>query len=245
MAVSLSRLFFIGGFVLFLVGCQLPVSGESSYESDDANDTLLEVTDSFVEDDQYSTNIDHSTLIEESLSEAIEPIIDPPVANADSFIVYQLKQGRLNVLDNDESVGGIIQISIISQAENGFVEVLNDGFVSYAPNASYFGKDEFIYKITNENGDSSVASASIFVECVEKCNAIFTITWEPSVSLNVESYKVYYGAEATSLDQVIELANVTSYEHFVDTKGEYFFAVAAVNDQKIESEITEVVSGIF
>ena len=170
---------------------------------------------------------------------------DTPLAKVDSFMLSQGLKQVVNVLENDKGLGDEVEISIMSSPTNGVLEVGEDGKISYLPNGDYFGKDSFVYQIKDADGETSIATAELSIKCIEQCSAIFAIAWEPSVGLSIESYKVYYGAEATSLDQVIELANVTNYEHFVDTKGEYFFAVSAVNDQNVESDITDVISGIF
>lgn len=175
----------------------------------------------------------------------VTDVNDIPLAKVDSFLVEQGKAKELDVLANDSGVNEDVQISFISLPKNGDVVVNLDGNVTYTPNGDYFGIDSFIYQVVDKDGESSVATAAIDVECIAKCSRVFNLSWEPSVSADVASYKVYYGTDATNLDQVVALTNVTNYEHFVDVKGEYYFAVSAVNDQNKESELTETVLGVF
>jgi len=175
----------------------------------------------------------------------VTEVNDVPVAKVDTFLVNQGQAKEINVLANDRGVSEDVKISIVALPKNGDVEVTADGKVIYTPEVDYFGTDSFVYQVTDKDDEQSVATAVLDVNCVANCNRVFALSWEPSTSVNITAYKVYYGVEVDNLDQVVELANVTNYDHFVDAKGEYFFAVSAVNDQNIESDLTGVVSGVF
>ncbi len=170
---------------------------------------------------------------------------DVPVAKADSFSVTQNVQKVLDVLTNDQGLGDQVQVSFVSAPSNGDLVLSADQVVTYAPTVDYFGPDSFVYQLKDGDGEVSIATVSLEVDCVSKCDRTFEVSWVASVSANVAGYKVYYGTDEGSLDTVVTLGNVTSYDHFVNAKGVYYFAVSAFNDQSIESELTSAVSGVF
>jgi len=175
----------------------------------------------------------------------VSEVNDIPVAKADSYSISQDQYHFIDILANDEGIGEEVEISFVSLPENGKLKFTKKGRVVYTPLSGFVGQDEFLYQVTDKDGEASVATVSLNVECAINCTRVFSLSWEPSVSENVETYKVYYGTQAHNLDQVVELANMTAYDHIVDVKGEYFFAVSAVNDQNMESELTGIISGVF
>jgi len=175
----------------------------------------------------------------------VSEVNDIPVAKADSYSILQDQYHFIDILANDEGVGEEVEISFVSLPENGKLKFTIKGRVVYTPLSGFVGKDEFVYQVKDKDGEASVATVSLNVECAMSCTRVFSLSWEPSVSENIETYKVYYGTQAHNLDQFVELANMTAYDHIVDTKGEYFFAVSAVNDQNLESELTGIISGVF
>ena len=198
-------------------------------------------TDSF----KYIVSDGRGGEVSGTVSIVVAGVNDVPVAKVDAFVVKQGQETEVDVLANDSGVSEEVKVSIISHPKNGNVEVIDGRKVIYTPSGDYFGADNFVYQVIDKDNETSVASAVLDVECLVNCSRIFTISWEPSASENVLAYKVYYGVEMNNLDQVVELDNVTSYNHFVDAKGEYFFAVSSVNDQNMESELTGTVSGVF
>jgi len=175
----------------------------------------------------------------------VNEVNDVPVAKVDEFLVTQGQAKEVNILANDKGVGEDVKISFVSFPINGDLKITVDGKVIYTPKDGYFGADSFVYQVMDKDGEASVATVALNVQCISNCNRVFKLSWEPSVSENIAAYKVYYGVDASKLDQVIELKDVTNYDHFVDVKGEYFFAVSAVNSENLESELTSIVSGIF
>ena len=175
----------------------------------------------------------------------VASVNDTPVAKPDNVVASQNVETLIDLGENDEGVGDGVQFSVISSPVNGSVAISENGVASYIPSADYFGGDEFSYQIVDNDGDVSFATVIIQIECTIKCSRLFNLTWDASTSTNVTSYKVYVGEAPDALDTVIELGNVTSYGHLVSIKGEYYFAVSAVNDSAIESELSVVQSAIF
>ena len=194
---------------------------------------------------KYSVSDSRGGKVSGTVTVIVSEVNDIPVAKVDAFNVKQGQSQEVNILANDLGVSEDIKISIVSLPMNGNVEVTVDGKVIYTPKDDYFGTDSFIYQVKDKDDETSVATAAIDVECVTNCSRVFNISWEQSASADVTSYKVYYGTDAANLDQVVALGNVTNYDHFVDVKGEYYFALSAVNGQDKESKLTDVVIGVF
>lgn len=133
-----------------------------------------------------------------------------PIAQTDYFFLNQSGWEIIDVLVNDTGVGDKVQIFIISQAVNGVVSVRDDGLVSYVPNMSYFGKDEFLYEIIDQDGDSSIASVILDIECTSDCTSKFILTWEASKSEDIVGYNVYMGRGPDELSAVFELGKGVS-----------------------------------
>jgi len=174
-----------------------------------------------------------------------EPVKETLYAKVDEFIVNQAHKSVFNLLENDLGLSETTQISIVSQAANGVVKVLENGMVSYEPLEAYVGGDEFIYKITGGDGVTSVASVSVEVECKNNCTSEFLLSWKASQSLNVIGYIVYMGQVEDALDTVFELENELQFSYVAKQKGDYYFAVSAVNERGEESELSETIFGTF
>jgi len=188
-------------------------------------------------------------IIKEEIDEDAQRIVGitilPPIANSDKFSVHQSKLTHLNLLENDTNIESDVQISIVSPAKSGLVEILGDGKVQYFPDQFYIGKDEFVYKIANQNGDASIASVTLTIECVLDCTKTFKLSWDESLSDDIVGYNVYMGRNSEELKTVFEVANVTQFDYLAEERGDYYFAVAAVNFQGVESKLTEYVYGTF
>ena len=188
---------------------------------------------------------EHNQREEDIANEETALAILPPIAKSDNYTINQSQFQRLNILENDINIDGEVKITIESQANNGLVELSNDGYVTYSPNELFFGKDEFVYKVTNQNGESSIASTALNVLCEINCSTTFKLSWDESLSPDVIGYNVYLGRSSDELDTVFELGNVSQFEFLAESKGAYYFAVAAVNSQGMESELTQSVYGVF
>jgi len=182
---------------------------------------------------------------EDITSNKVELVSLPPIAKSDNYNINQSQFQRLNILENDTNIDGEVKITIESQAKNGFVELSNDGYVTYSPNEFFVGKDEFVYKVTNQNGESSIASTSLNVQCEVNCTATFKLSWDESLSPDVIGYNVYLGRSSDELDTVFELGSVSEFEFLAENRGVYYFAVAAINSKGMESELTQSIYGVF
>jgi len=109
----------------------------------------------------------------------------PPVANDDSYTVYE--GGKLTVIDcdgvlkndYDDDCDGLIAIKL-SEPYNGVLIFNSDGSFEYTPNEDFSGVDSFTYKVNDGKEDSNIATVKITVEDVVP-SIIVRKTSNPSV----------------------------------------------------------------
>ncbi|WP_312765900.1 Ig-like domain-containing protein [Epilithonimonas sp.] len=95
----------------------------------------------------------------------INVITAVPVANNDSYNVYNSGDSSLNILSNDTSTLTITGISITQQPTHGILTINGTTNVTYKPaSTTYTGTDTFKYKVSNVTGDSNEATVSINVQ---------------------------------------------------------------------------------
>jgi VCBS repeat-containing protein len=94
----------------------------------------------------------------------IDPVNDPPIANDDNESVTEDSiDNQLDVLLNDNDVDGdILNIINVTTPSHGNVTYNND-YVFYTPDQDYNGPDDFIYTITDNNGETDTAVVNITV----------------------------------------------------------------------------------
>lgn len=92
----------------------------------------------------------------------------PPVATDDSYnatINTTIDIDRFDgVISNDYDYNlDTFTIALDTDVSNGTLNLNADGSFSYTPNSGYVGTDSFTYHITDDDGDSNIATASIVV----------------------------------------------------------------------------------
>jgi len=115
-----------------------------------------------------NNNIKHNTSINTFTTtfgndNVIENVL--PVAVNDSATVTEGSSVTLDVLRNDTSNSGsnLLTISSVGSPSNGTALIV-DGQIVYTPNAGFVGTDSFVYTITDSNGETATATATIVVE---------------------------------------------------------------------------------
>lgn len=94
---------------------------------------------------------------------AIAPVNDPPVAVADSGSTAQNTAVLVDVLANDTDVDhDSLSIAAVGNASNGTVAIQN-GKVLYTPNSGYLGSDAFTYTVSDGHGGTAVGNVSVNV----------------------------------------------------------------------------------
>lgn len=109
-----------------------------------------------------------------------------PVANNDSYSVYQNTSTALNILSNDTSGSAFTAITITQQPAHGTLTVNGATNVTYVPTSGYLGTDSFKYKAVNATGSSNEATASINV--IQDPNTAVPVA-------NNDSYSAYKNIE--------------------------------------------------
>ena len=100
----------------------------------------------------------------------------PPVANADSYTTAEDTSlvvpgaGLLpTLLANDGTLlaGEVVTVTLVSGPTNGVLSgVGNDGSFTYTPNLNVNGADSFVYRVTDDHGQSSEATVTITITAV-------------------------------------------------------------------------------
>jgi hypothetical protein len=112
-----------------------------------------------------------------TVSLAISPVNDNPVAGADSGSTTQGVPVVLNVLANDTDVDGdALSVSAVGAASNGAGDIYN-GQVRYSPNSGYTGSDAFTYSISDGHGGTATGNVSVNVTAAAPPPAAVSVTF--------------------------------------------------------------------
>ncbi len=88
---------------------------------------------------------------------------DVVYANDDKIKGFENRAVNIPVLNNDFGLEkGVSSLTIVVDAANGTVVVEDDYTITFIPDRSFFGPDEFKYKVCNVDG--SCGEATVFVE---------------------------------------------------------------------------------
>ena len=90
-----------------------------------------------------------------------------PVAIDDTATTNEDTPVVINVLSNDTDPDGNSLSLTSATAANGLVSMnLNDGSLTYTPDANFYGSDTILYSISDAHGGSSTATVSVTVNAV-------------------------------------------------------------------------------
>jgi hypothetical protein len=129
------------------------------------------------------------------------------------------------------------------------------GLLSGTPTASNVGTYSNIeIAVTDGSTVASLPSFSITVAATGTppgSTSSVTLSWEPPTEnsngtplMNLDGYRVYYGQQAGSLTNVVNVSNpgITTYVMQNLSPGTYYFAVASYNSSGVESSLSSEVS---
>ena len=111
------------------------------------------------------TNSDGSLTDTATLTITVTPVIDVPIAVADSYPTVTEDtsfSGNLGANDTQSGDGGNVW-NIVTPPLHGSVIVNLDGTFTYTPDADYTGTDSFTYKLCDTDNDCSSATVSLTV----------------------------------------------------------------------------------
>jgi len=184
----------------------------------------------------------------------ITSVNDVPIANADNTNVTSGESQFIYVLNNDYGLGDgaltntPVTLEIASPPSQGAASINGDGSISYLANDNAASTDSFIYKITDINNESSLASVNISIRnnCTADCTKLVNVSWDPSVSENIAGYYLYYGQASRQYDNVYWVGQITSYDHAITASGgPHFYALKAINTLGEISEFSEELNLVF
>ena len=96
----------------------------------------------------------------------VNSVDDEPIAVDDSVTTEEDTPIDINILGNDMSLGDTpISVVVEELPTHGTAEVV-ESRIRYIPAADFNGQDNFIYKVTDADGDSSVAKVTVEVNSV-------------------------------------------------------------------------------
>jgi hypothetical protein len=97
----------------------------------------------------------------------VNSINDVPLAEDDSITIEEVVPIEIDVLGNDTGLGDVpITIEIMSFPASGSVEILGDQ-VLYTPGDGFTGTDSFNYRVTDVDGESSIATGRVLAGDLE------------------------------------------------------------------------------
>ena len=89
-------------------------------------------------------------------------------ANDDFLKGLENKEVNIPVLDNDFGlISGVSSLKIIVEAANGKAIVGKDNSITYIPDRSFVGEDEFTYKVCNNDGSCDDAVVYVQIEDID------------------------------------------------------------------------------
>ncbi|HTG35181.1 MAG TPA: Ig-like domain-containing protein [Thermoanaerobaculia bacterium] len=94
---------------------------------------------------------------------AVNPVNDPPVARADTSIIFEDSPGIVRVLDTDVEGDALTVTSVTPPAVGGTVTIDQNQTVGYTPPLNFFGQVSLVYAISDGNGGTATATVTITV----------------------------------------------------------------------------------
>ncbi len=139
----------------------------------------------------------------------VRPVNHIPVANDDAASTSVNTPKAINVLANDSGLeDGFGSITIYAQPANGSVVVNANRTVTYTPNTSFVGTDQFVYMLQDVDGDYDLAIVTVVV--TPKPNAVPKANPDSRATSKNTKVKVDVLTNDTGLDDgVASLAVIT------------------------------------
>lgn len=237
-----------GGIAYYL---QSAASNGSAQVQSDGSYTYTPASD-FNGSDSFSYSVSDADGDEATatVNVTVNPVNDVPVAVSDTAVTPQGEAVAITVLANDSGLGDGIATLSATQPGNGTVTVDTDNVVSYTPDASFFGSDSFSYTITDANGDLSVASVGVNVECSACGQAV--LSWDPPTTntdgsqiTDLAAFNVYIGTAPGDRSNKVKIDDPAATTYTVDGLSAgwtYYFVVTAENAGGAESSPSNEVS---
>jgi hypothetical protein len=115
----------------------------------------------------------------------------------------------LAVLNNDGGLGDTpLDVALSGRPTHGSVSINPNNTLTYTPDGDYTGQENFSYRITDADGDVSIATVTIDVVCTSGCTQAatkLTLAWNATPG-DVLGYRVRYGT--TTQNATREISDV-------------------------------------
>ncbi|CAN0598551.1 unnamed protein product, partial [Laminaria digitata] len=137
---------------------------------------------------QFTVNNGTDTSPPGTITITVAPVNDAPVAANDTATTDEDTDVTVDILGNDvDAEFDTLTPTITIMPSNGVASVNLDGSVSYSPDADFHGTDSFTYEISDGNGGSDSATATITVNPVndEPVAADDTATTDEDTDVNI------------------------------------------------------------
>ena len=191
----------------------------------------------FIGDDtfEYSIEDDGTPLATDSavLTITVYPVTLPNTTFAYDDFYFGSPDTPINgnVLLNDVDFEGddqeVTDTSPISGPTNGAVTINADGTFTYTPNAGYFGPDEFVYEIVDDNANPATDQATVHL----------LIVVPPAPSINILKSAVYNGQGCSQVGDTID------YTFTVTNTGNIDLSNVVVDDPLLGGPVAGPASG--
>ncbi len=208
----------------------------------------------------YRTLDDSSAADTASVTLAVRPVNDPPVAKSDSFGTTKdsvLTVEAPGVLGNDTDADeDALSAALVSEAGNGDLTLQEDGSFEYVPSPGFSGEDSFTYRALDDSSAADTASARIVVlpppEPPEDLSAsadgeAVSLSWTGPAAEDVAQYRIYRSttpidsSAGPSAISALDSTSVgeTSYQDTSAAPGQtYYYRVTAVDTGAAESALS-------
>jgi VCBS repeat-containing protein len=102
-----------------------------------------------------------------TVSVTVNPVNDPPAALDDAFFTEEEQAVTGDVLANDSDLDGDVLTAVVAGGPaNGTLTFNADGTFTYTPNPDFSGTDNFTYEVSDGQGGTATATATITVNPV-------------------------------------------------------------------------------
>ncbi|WP_224450535.1 Ig-like domain-containing protein [Haloprofundus salilacus] len=177
----------VGGSPLSFDGAQLSGTNAGMYTVTNGGTTTIAAGDSHTVTVEFAPTATGPTTatLELSTNDADDPTVDvalsgdgiitepnrPPVVAADHYVVTAgetLTVSTPGLLVNDlDPDGDALDVAHYGTPDNGTLNVVTDGSLTYTPDSGFTGTDSFVYRVQDEEGEYS-SYATVTIDIVEE-----------------------------------------------------------------------------
>ena len=166
-----------------------PSNGSAAVQADGT--VLYTPAPDFFGTDYFTYSVaDHLGLNDSAaVTVTVAPISEAFSASSDYLSISEDSPGMLNLLTNDDNPDNVsLTISIQSPPLHGQVELDQDGGLTYTPEADYSGSDSITYSLTDQDGNTSVATIDISISPVNDPPSAFgeTVSTAEDEQINLQ-----------------------------------------------------------